>query len=594
MTPNVTPDDISWRGDVDDHPSLRCPACGYQGPQAPVLAVPSMVPPHPTLTLLRCSGCGSSFFDPPGIADFSDINQNRDDFWRHYVECLGGIWDTIWPVLAAGSGASRSLLDVGCGFGYAVDFWQRTGLGQAIGVELAEYGRIGAERLGITVHRELLQDCAALAGRRFDVVYASEVVEHVADPAGFVAMLAGRVAADGVLVLTTPSAAYVRRENASMTLLAALAPGFHGFLLSADRFGELARAAGMPFVEVRAFGERQVLWASRRPLAIELDLARLRPPYTAYMESRVDVRDPSSPVWQGFAWRLLRDRVHDGRLHEAALLGRVLAQALEGAYGPEVVRLEAMVGRVAACGTLADVGRIAPYFLPQFYYAQGIVAEVHARDAERARSHYRACVDLASDLGRRWPLSFLEATSMLWLVRVREAALDLSQGELARAAQTYAEVARAGFDCAAGNGYAVAAPGLIDEAVPRGCEALFLAQRPDLAQQVFDAYLANLGGRSPGTDWTSPATADAALAGHAPEGAPADPLFPLFFAGLLDHARGSDDRLAALHQRAVRPPRNPALAARLAHYAAIAARYVPPPERKPLFESSFTLRPPAR
>jgi 2-polyprenyl-3-methyl-5-hydroxy-6-metoxy-1,4-benzoquinol methylase len=66
-------------------------------------------------------------------------------------------------------------------------------------------------------------------GRRFDVVYASEVIEHVPDPAAFAALLAARVADDGVLVLTTPSADYIEPGTAFAHTTAALAPGFHGF-----------------------------------------------------------------------------------------------------------------------------------------------------------------------------------------------------------------------------------------------------------------------------------------------------------------------------------------------------------------------------
>ena len=98
----------------------------------------------------------------------------------------------------------------------------------------------------MTIYAEMLQDCKTLAGRRFDVVCKrSEVIEHVPDPSAFVALLSRWVSDDGVLIMTTPAASFIGRENQSTTLLAALAPGFHGFLLSSGAFEETAPPCGI-------------------------------------------------------------------------------------------------------------------------------------------------------------------------------------------------------------------------------------------------------------------------------------------------------------------------------------------------------------
>ncbi|MEO8565390.1 MAG: class I SAM-dependent methyltransferase, partial [Betaproteobacteria bacterium] len=255
-----------------------------------------MEPLGRTLTLIRCSGCASAFYEPPDIADFSELGHDREEFWRLYVEVFGGVWETIWPILAA---ADRgSLLDVGCGFGFALDFWQRTGRGEAVGLELADYGREGARQLGVTIHSELLQDCKALAGRRFDVVYASEVIEHVPDPSAFAALLSRWVADDGVLIMTTPAASFIRKENQSTALLAALAPGFHGFLLSSEAFAGAVRQAGFSNVEIATANERQFLWASRRPLHVAPLRPRAHAAIAGYLAGRVAApSQETSAVW---------------------------------------------------------------------------------------------------------------------------------------------------------------------------------------------------------------------------------------------------------------------------------------------------------
>src|ERR1700740_2465192 len=101
----ISPDDIDWAAtDVPPRTGLSCPVCGSKAPAQPILSVPALVPPHVLLTLLRCVNCETSFYDPPEIRDFSELDQNREDFWRLYVEVVGGVWETVWPILA---GAER-------------------------------------------------------------------------------------------------------------------------------------------------------------------------------------------------------------------------------------------------------------------------------------------------------------------------------------------------------------------------------------------------------------------------------------------------------------------------------------------------------
>ena len=80
------------------------------------------------------------------------------------MEVGGGVWETIWPTIAERTQGKRTLLDVGCGFGFAIDFWRQMIGGEAVGVELADYGKVGARMLGVPIYDELLQDCAALWG----------------------------------------------------------------------------------------------------------------------------------------------------------------------------------------------------------------------------------------------------------------------------------------------------------------------------------------------------------------------------------------------------------------------------------------------
>lgn len=575
----ITPDDLSWiSSPAPSRSTLACAVCGQQAAHAPVLRVPSMAPPYQPLTLFRCVACGSGFFDPPGVKSFADLGQQGEDFWRFYVEAGGGVWETIWPVLADVSPGRRSLLDVGCGFGFLVDYWRRMAGAEAVGVELADYGAVGAQQLGITVHRQLLEQCAPLAGRRFDIVHASEVIEHVPNPTEFLRTLAPYVADDGTLVLTTPCMDFVQPENLSATLLAALAPGFHGFLLSPKAFEDAARAAGFAHVEVHRFGERQILWASRIPRTLDLSVDRARSGYFAYLEDWFERGEPSSPLWQGYTYRYIRDLTNKGRLFEAKAKADRLLRALANAYGPAIANPEAMTEAIGVCKSLAEFGRIAPYFLPCLYFYLGVIAERVDDDASAARDFFHGSATLGVDCSRFGAVFFLEATSLIWRARAMEAWIKLGrQGLVADAVSIFERLARDGGRCSASEAYALASHQFIEEQTHRICQELAKRGEWNRARQIFTAYLTGLDARSAGFDWTDPSSM-ARLPEHGLSEGPADTVFPIFFQGLLDAASGmndsSFDRLRALVNLASSVGRTSKHGKLLAEYAVIARRLI--------------------
>ena len=132
-----------------------------------------------------------------------------------------------------------------------------------MGVEPSQYGRMGRDMLGVPIHIALLSDVPALRERRFEIVFSSEVVEHVLDPAAFLTELRTHLAPGGTLVLTTPRAEFVRPESNHSSLLAALSPGFHKLLFSEHALEAALRTAGFAHVLVEAQTER-LWWPSPR------------------------------------------------------------------------------------------------------------------------------------------------------------------------------------------------------------------------------------------------------------------------------------------------------------------------------------------
>lgn len=100
-----------------------------------------------------------------------------------------------------------SLADVGCGGGLAAEPMARLGC-DVTGFDAAEdslaVARTHAAAGGLTIdYRAETAEAAAARGAAFDVVLALEIVEHVADPAAFVATLGQLLRPGGLLIMST-------------------------------------------------------------------------------------------------------------------------------------------------------------------------------------------------------------------------------------------------------------------------------------------------------------------------------------------------------------------------------------------------------
>jgi len=102
--------------------------------------------------------------------------------------------------------AGKSALDVGCGAGLLAEPLARLGASvTAIDAapELIDAAKAHAAGQGLQIDYRAV-GVEELEGD-YDLVTALEVIEHVADPQGFVASLAARLAPGGLLILSTPN-----------------------------------------------------------------------------------------------------------------------------------------------------------------------------------------------------------------------------------------------------------------------------------------------------------------------------------------------------------------------------------------------------
>jgi 2-polyprenyl-6-hydroxyphenyl methylase/3-demethylubiquinone-9 3-methyltransferase len=153
--------------------------------------------------------------------------------------------------------AGKRALDVGCGAGLLTEPLARLGAdvtGLDAAPESIAVAKAHAEGQGLAIDYragELSQ--LAADGKAFDLVTSMEVIEHVADPAAFVAGLAGLLAPGGLLVVSTPNRTPLSRL-AMITLgegLGQIPKGTHDWnkFQTPDELEQLLSGAGLKVID---------------------------------------------------------------------------------------------------------------------------------------------------------------------------------------------------------------------------------------------------------------------------------------------------------------------------------------------------------
>lgn len=163
-------------------------------------AWPAQEHPGP-VSLWRCRNCRFEFFDPElagNGAFYADLQGCAENYYPR---------DSFEFFRARDFAVSMKVpdvLDMGCGSGNFLSLMREAGL-RTFGMELNPAGAEAARKAGHEVYDCLLSDLLAREGHpRFGMVTAWQVLEHVADPAGFFAECARMVRPGGYLAAAVP------------------------------------------------------------------------------------------------------------------------------------------------------------------------------------------------------------------------------------------------------------------------------------------------------------------------------------------------------------------------------------------------------
>ena len=151
----------------------------------------------------------------------------------------------------------KRVLDMGCGAGLLTEPLARMG-GVVTGIDAAPenitVARDHAAQSGLTIDYRK-GEIETVAGEQFNLITCLEVIEHVADPARFVAGLAALLAPNGLLILSTPNRTPLSRLAiiGIGETLGGIPPGTHDWdkFLTPDDLTAHVVAAGLSVAETR-------------------------------------------------------------------------------------------------------------------------------------------------------------------------------------------------------------------------------------------------------------------------------------------------------------------------------------------------------
>lgn len=398
----VAPPTVAWpSADATDAASMPCPNCGARGAKPLLLVVSFATPDHPMrhAKVLRCPHCTCAFYEqqiPPDYTEGAMLGRGRVGF---YLQQGAGVSLITRPLCQLRRPPGSRYLEVGCGFGFGLDFAVRAKGWHGTGIDPGQVSALGRDMLGVDIALRYLGDDEPELASSCDVVMASETIEHVRSPIGFARTLRRVLRPGGILVLTTPDAADLRRDTAPGALVGLLSPGLHLVFQNATSLETLLRLAGFSHVELAKDGYSLVAFASDAPFDIEQDPARLRAAYLDYLEQRFGTFPPTHDLFLGFAGRAFQEAVNDGDLDRADRVFPALRDACQTRFGLDLATMSALPDEARTC-SLERLGELVPLALGGILHADSLwrLGRGETRSALEARFQLAA---EACDMQRR-------------------------------------------------------------------------------------------------------------------------------------------------------------------------------------------------
>lgn len=160
-----------------------------------------------TIHLYDCRECGFQFFKPKlagGMEFYEQVHAQNPEYYALDRP------ENERNVRFAVRHGYRTVLDLGCGPGFALDAAKRAGL-ETYGIELSRTAAAAAAQRGHTIFPVLLENMEPAWEGKFDLISLNQLLEHVPDPVGLILQCVRFLSARGVIAIAVPGATGVLR-----------------------------------------------------------------------------------------------------------------------------------------------------------------------------------------------------------------------------------------------------------------------------------------------------------------------------------------------------------------------------------------------